>query len=176
MRKETERILNELQETLACIPEDAVTKITAAIYAHQRIFFSGAGRSGLMLKAFAMRLAQMGRTVYVAGETVTPALQRGDLLILASASGKTPGVCRHATVAREIGADLFVISAAGDSPLADIHPTDVRIAAPDKTEAGASVQPLGTLFEQALLLFCDSAVLALAADSKAMQQRHVNLE
>ena len=53
----------------------------------KRIIVCGTGRSGLMLKSFAMRLMQIGYISYVVGETITPAIKEGDLLIVASASG-----------------------------------------------------------------------------------------
>ena len=80
-------ILQELKQTAESIPADAIRRCADKIAAHERIFVYGAGRSGLMLKALAMRLMQLGKTVYVVGETITPSIQKGDLLIVASASG-----------------------------------------------------------------------------------------
>jgi 6-phospho-3-hexuloisomerase len=42
-----------------------------------------------MVKAFAMCLMQMGIDAYVVGETVTPNLEKEDLLIIGSGSGET---------------------------------------------------------------------------------------
>jgi len=164
-----------LKNILDRLPEDTVSRAAACINRHRRIFVYAAGRSGLMLKAFAMRLAQMGRTVYVVGETVTPALEPGDLLILASASGKTQSVCRYAQKAKEIGADLFIITATADSPLTQIAPADILISAPNKNSA-ASGQIMGSLFEQSLLLLCDNITENLGADPAQMRLRHANLE
>ncbi len=47
----------------------------------------GAGRSGLVGKAFAMRLMHLGFDVYVLGETITPSIGEGDLVIVISGSG-----------------------------------------------------------------------------------------
>ena len=47
----------------------------------RRIFVAGEGRSGFSAKGFAMRLMHLGYTVYVVGETITPALREGDLLV-----------------------------------------------------------------------------------------------
>ena len=144
--------------------------------AHERIFVGGAGRSGLMLKAFAARLSQMGRTVYAAGETVTPAVERGDLVFLASASGSTRTVLHYAQTAKDAGAELLVITASQDSPLAAIHPADVLLPCGGKDTSAGSAQVMGSLFEQALLLFCDAVVMALDPDPDAMRRRHANLE
>ena len=168
-------ILRDLEGALAQLPLDSVQLAASSIAGHRRIFVYGAGRSGLMLRAFAMRLAQMEYCVYVVGETITPAIGPGDLLVLASASGRTPGVCRYAQTALEAGAELLILSAASESPLADIQKADVLFAAPDK-DSGASAQVMGSLFEQMLLLFADAVTAALPCDRQAMRGRHANLE
>ena len=48
----------------------------------------GAGRSALALKMVAMRLRHLGLDAYVAGETISPALGEGDLLLVASGQRK----------------------------------------------------------------------------------------
>ena len=116
-----QRIQTELAQVFEQLPEASVTQTAQAIRTHPRIFVSAAGRSGLMLKAFAMRLTQAGFTAYAAGETTTPAIGPGDLLIVASASGQTPSVCRNAEIARAAGADLWVISGKDASPGHNIH-------------------------------------------------------
>lgn len=172
---ETERICAELTAVLRLVPEETIRRAADAAAEHGRVFVCGAGRSGLMLRAFAMRLAQMGKTVYVVGETVTPAIGRGDLLILASASGTTAGVCLNAETAQRAGAELFVITASARSPLTALHPADVLIPAGTK-DGGAGEQIMGSLFEQALLIFLDSAMLRLSVDAAQMRARHANLE
>ncbi len=172
-------ILAELTALGEALDPTAADRLAAAVNGHARIFTYGTGRSGLMLRAFAMRLTQMGKTAYVAGETTTPAIEPGDLLIVASASGTTHSVCHNAEVAARVGASIFAITAAPASSLTAIHPADAILPAPTKNTPGASVQPMGSLFEQALLLFCDSVTLRLAADPasvRAMRRVHANLE
>ena len=165
----------ELADIFSQIPTDAPKDLAVSINAHQRIFVHGAGRSGLMLKAFAMRLAQAGRTVYVAGETVTPAIDDGDVLILASASGKTSSVICNAQTAKKVGAAIYSLTATADSPLAAL--SDELVIMPASTKDSATSHSImGTGFEQALLLFFDMAVLELGEDTKKMRSRHSNLE
>ena len=176
MSPELERIIRELTAVFEKLSREDVERAARCIMDHERVFVGGAGRSGLMLKAFAMRLAQMGRTVYAAGESVTPAVERGDLVFLASASGATRTVLHWAETARTAGADLFVATAAPDSPLAAIHPADVVLPCGGKDRTEGSAQVMGSLFEQSLLLFCDAVVMALGPDPDAMRRRHANLE
>jgi len=165
-----------LEEVFRYLPGDSAERAAAAVNAHRRIFVYGAGRSGLMLKAFAMRLAQAGRVVYVVGETVTPAIEAGDLLILASASGTTASVCRYAKTAKAVGADLLILTASVPSELTGISGADVWFHTPTKDEGDRSVSLMGTLFEQAMLLFFDQVVLYLKEDADEMRRRHANLE
>ena len=169
-------ILNELTAAAAGIPEDAVTACARKIAGHERIFVYGAGRSGLMLKALAMRLMQLGKTVYAVGETITPAIREKDLLIVASASGSTHSVCHYAAAAQRENADLLIITARAHSPLADLAAPDVVISAPDKHHLPESGQLMGSLFEQMLLLLGDAISMALAEDRETLSQNHANLE
>ena len=177
--KDCETILNELNALFSALDDGAAARTAEAVSAHPRVFVCGAGRSGLMLRAFAMRLAQMGKTVFVAGETVTPAIGPGDLLVTASASGTTGGVVRNAEIARGAGADLLVLTASPDAPLGRLATCGlVVLPAATKDRAGSSAQVMGSLFEQALLLFCDTVTARLTAPGSAgdLRARHANLE
>ena len=172
---ELERIMGEVQSTLSQVPVDAAEKIILKIQTHPRVFCFAAGRSGLMLRAFAMRLAQMGKTVYVVGETVTPAIGPEDLLILASASGETKTVLLYAEEAKKAGAELLIITARAASSLCALSPADVCLPAPTKDETGGG-QLMGSLFEQSLFLFLDGVILRLSASCQELRRRHANLE
>ena len=102
-------IINELNQSVKTLSDDDIIDLIQKIQQHKRIFVYGTGRSGLMLKAFAMRLMQLGLNSFVVGETTTPSVQKGDLLILASASGETESVNIMAKSARNkgIGLPLF---------------------------------------------------------------------
>ena len=173
VREHGAAILAELTAVLASAEgtEDAAARILAA----DRVFFTGAERSGLMLRAWAMRLVQMGRTAYAAGDVSTPAIGRGDLLVAASASGSTASVLRHVRTALDAGADVCIITARRDSPLTALAPADVILPAQHKDAAGG-LQPMGSLFEQGLLILGDAVVLAAAPDPAALRARHANLE
>ncbi|WP_308002703.1 6-phospho-3-hexuloisomerase [uncultured Parolsenella sp.] len=174
-------VLDELGHVADSVTSARISSLVGAVLSHARTFIFGTGRSGLMLKAFAMRLMQMGLTSYVVGETTTPSIQAGDLLVVASASGETGSVLLTARSALAQGADLLVITASPESSLARIKSPDVIIEAGSKAHASAaSVQPLGSLFEQSLLLVFDSAILAMerrgTASNEDMAARHASLE
>ncbi|MEM0320045.1 MAG: SIS domain-containing protein, partial [Candidatus Nezhaarchaeales archaeon] len=67
------------------------------------ILIVGAGRSGLIGRAFAMRLMHLGFRTYVVGETITPAIGPNDVLIAISGSGSTAIVVTAAEAAKKVG-------------------------------------------------------------------------
>jgi len=174
----SDRILEELETAKSQISQKQICALAKRIEQYDRVFVCGTGRTGLMLKAFAMRLMQMGGCPYVIGETITPAIQPGDLLLAASASGTTGIVCDHVRYAVEHGIDTAVITGCTDSPLTAMTPPDLLICAGHKNQE-SGVQPMGSLFEQMLLIALDSVILELVektGDSNAMRTRHANLE
>ena len=81
-----------------------------------------------------MRLMQIGLDAYVVGETTTPSVEKGDLLIVASASGETGSVCMTAQSAKKQGADLIVISSAAESTLGKIQTPDIMMNLPQNLQ------------------------------------------
>ncbi len=134
-----------------------VEKFIDAIDGSKRIFCSGIGRSGLVARAFAMRLMHLGYEAYVIGETITPRIEVGDLLIAVSGSGETPIIVALAKKAKEIGARVVAVTSKADSSIAKI--ADLTIVL--KSKFGKEISkfaPLGTLFEITALIFLDGIV------------------
>ena len=65
-------VAREIEQTLNRTSYREQTALAQAILRANRIFVSGAGRSGLMARCFAMRLMHAGFTVYVVGDTICP--------------------------------------------------------------------------------------------------------
>lgn len=178
---ELNSILDELNRASTAVTKPQIAAVVNSVKSANRIFVYGTGRSGLMLKAFAMRLMQLGFHPYVVGETITPSIETGDLLIVASASGKTQSVLSAVKNAKKAGAAVLSITADSKSVLAELQPPVIVIDAATKYAVSmTSVQPLGSLFEQMLLLIFDSVVLNISAtDARAnrqMAQKHANIE
>src|SRR5271155_1766031 len=110
-------ILHELERTLAAVSGAEVAVAQRMILAANRVFVTGAGRTGLALKMAAMRLMHLGLVVHVAGEVTTPAIGPGDLLVVASGSGTTAGPVNAAAVAVKAGARVLALTATPASQL-----------------------------------------------------------
>jgi 6-phospho-3-hexuloisomerase len=177
-------VLRELDRTLAAISTEEADRFLTALMEAPRVFVAGAGRSGLAVKAFAMRLMHMGRQVFVVGEIVTPGVGAGDLLIVGSGSGETASLRTMAERAKSVGAKVALVTIFPDSSIGRIADVVVTIPAPTPKSSSrgqpVSIQPMGSLFEQSMAIFFDLLVLQLmenaAIDSAAMFERHANLE
>jgi len=97
-------VVAEIAGVAAKVDRDSLAALADRIHAAPRVFVAGEGRSGLMGKAFAMRLMHLGLTVYAMGESITPAVRGGDLVVVISGSGTTAGAVRTAEQAVSAGA------------------------------------------------------------------------
>ncbi|MCM4167142.1 3-hexulose-6-phosphate isomerase [Arenibacter antarcticus] len=175
-------IMNEHHKLMASIKSNEIAALIPAINKANTIFLMGAGRTGLMMKASAMRLMHLGYKVYVVGETTTPAIIEGDLLIAGSGSGTTGGIVRAAESAKKIGASVICFTTSMASPLATLADYTVTIPAAQKEarDEDVSKQYAGSLFEQSLLLSFDALIQALweldGSTASELWKRHANME
>src|SRR6476660_1908531 len=110
--------LADLGEVFAAIPEDAADPLIEAILGARRIALYGAGREGLAIKGFAMRLFHMGRDAHVVGDMTTPPLGPGDLLIVTSGQGQLATAEALVATARAAGARTAIVTAQPDGATA----------------------------------------------------------
>ena len=176
-------ILNELHRTLERLSADEVESFADRILAANKIFVAGAGRSGLMNRSFAMRLSHMGFDAFVVGETTTPGYDEHDLLIIASGSGETKGLVSMAEKAKKIGGAVALVTIVPDSTIGRLSDITVQVPAKVKHEEDGgetSIQPMGSLFEQSILVLFDAVILRLMEKKDmgggTMFGRHANLE
>jgi 6-phospho-3-hexuloisomerase len=174
--------LHSVVDRLAATDDTASDALVDEISRARRVFVHGAGRSGLALQMTAMRLMHLGLDVHVVGETTTPAIAEGDVLLTASGSGTTESIVRAARTAVEAKARVALITTAADSPLADLASATIVVpAAPKLDRSGtASGQYAGSLFEQAVVLLGDALFHTLwqrsGHSADELWPRHANLE
>jgi 6-phospho-3-hexuloisomerase len=175
-------ILNELERTLAAVSDAEIAVAQRMILTANRVFVTGAGRTGLALKMVAMRLMHLGLAVHVAGDATTPAIGPGDLLLVASGSGTTAAPVHAAEVAVKTGARVVALTATPASRLGMLAKGVVVIPAAAKQDHGGMIseQYAGALFEQSVLLIMDAMFQALwherGESAEELWKRHANLE
>lgn len=164
----------------------------------KRVYVAGAGRSGIIARAFAMRLLHLGFDVYVVGETITPALKPGDTLVVFSGSGETLSVASICETVKGLGGSVCLITASMDSRMSriadcvvnlgdltgyyqgDKSTYEVRQVTGQYRSVSSAFAPLGTLFETLALVFSDAVISALMEAKKEgageLQRRLTNME
>jgi len=191
-RRAMEEILEHLRGASKKLNEKQVNNFIKTLLSTRRVFVVGAGRSGLVVKAFAMRLMHLDFDVYVVGETITPALRVGDLLVAVSGSGETDMIVQAAKIAKKVGAKIIAITSYGKSSLAKL--SDLVVILPGRKKVArtpafmrrelageyASLTPLGTLFEVTALVFLDgviaSLMVKLGRKEEELKARHATIE
>lgn len=161
-----------------------IEQLIKSINSSKNIFIMGAGRSGFVAKAFAMRLMHLGYSVYVVGETVTPKIKKDDLLIAISGSGETSSVINIAMKAKSmVGSKVAALTSNRNSSLAKLSDVVVTLKGKVKTEKDEKISklaPLGTMFELTSLIFLDALVAELlnmkGLDEEDLKERHAILE
>ena len=187
-----EILAGQIRETAEAVSKKSVYDMLAVLLTAKEkgsaVFVAGAGRSGLMGRAFAMRLMHMGFQTYIVGDTITPAVQSGDVLIAISGSGNTKSVVEIAGKCKNIGASVIAVTSKDGSELKALGAVNVVLPAKTKDDASAasaasaasSKTPMGTSFEILALVFLDSVIMQLmeltGITESEMKARHANTE
>ena len=172
--------------------ENFVKTIEEIYRANKKILVVGVGRSGLVGRAFAMRLRHLGARSYVVGETITPSVEEGDLLVAISGSGSTQVVVAAAEAAKKMKAKVAAVTSYYDSPLGRL--ADIVVFVPGRTKLASMddyfarqilgihepLSPLGTLFEDTAMVVLDAIIAELmkrlGKNESDLAKRHANIE
>lgn len=163
-------IMENVQEVSGELNEETINEMMEIIIASKNIFVLGLGRSGLVAKAFAMRLMHLGFSVYVVGETITPAIHDDDCLVAISGSGETSYIISTANITDKRGAKIIAVTSYEESTLASLSDLVVPVKGRTKIDMEKdyitrqmggkhqSLAPLGTLFEISTLIVLDGFI------------------
>jgi len=193
-QRATDDLVESVRESLRRVDLKQVEKLVVEMLAStdRRVLVFGAGRSGLIGRAFAMRLMHLGFKVYVIGETITPSVGKGDLIIALSGSGTTKLVVTAAEIGKTVGARIIAITSYPDSDLGRLADHVVVIRGRTKIADEKDyflrqlmgehepMAPLGTVFEISLMTFLDGVVMELmrrlGLSESELRKRHATIE
>ncbi len=187
-----EEIIDNVKTASDELDKKRVKEMLQLLKSCDNVFLLGLGRSGLVARAFAMRLMHLGIGVYVVGETITPAISDKDCLLAISGSGETSYIISTAQTANKRGATIIAVTSYMDSTLGKMSDLAVHIKGRTKIDSEKnyirrqingkhqSLSPLGTLFEVTTLIFLDGVIAQLMVDlgktEQDLKQRHTVLE
>jgi len=178
------------------IDREAISLLVDELMKADAIFLMGAGRSGLVARAFGMRLMHVGLKVYIVGETTTPAVKENDLVIAVSGSGETSSIANLGKIAKQLGAKVATFTSNPNSTLGKLSDIVVYVSGapyrmtPHNTEKDylerhmmgvyRRLTPLGTVFEISALVLGDAIIAELiarmGASEEELKSRHSTLE
>lgn len=151
--------------------------------ADQNVFCMGAGRSGAIVRAFANRILHLGKHVYMVGDSTTPPVRKGDLIVVISGSGKSASLLQSLEIAKSMGAEILILTMNPDSPAGKLATLSVRIPGTTRQAdqpTAESFQPVGNLFEQLAWLTADAIIILakekLNLSNEDLLARHANIE
>ena len=182
----TERLfagaLAEIRGVLEAGATAEVDRLCDELLKARRIACYGVGREGLMMRALCMRLMHLGLDAHMVGDMTTPPLGAGDLLLVSAGPGYFSTVMAMLGVAHSAGARTVVVTAqpAGEASSAADAVIHLRAQTMADDKGGASVLPMGSLYEAAMLIFFDIVSIVLRERTgqtmDGMRSRHTNLE
>jgi 6-phospho-3-hexuloisomerase len=195
-----QNIINELRKQIMAVDEQELDTFCDYILKAPKIFVYSRGRVLLALKAFCMRLNHLGLTARVVGDITTPFIAKDDLLIVGSPLGFPSSIDRYIKIAKNCGAKVIGVTSNLRGPLwaecdglvtikarsYTSHPEDFKKRELNDAEKYAvellnipSEQPMGTSFEQLILLTTDYLILKLQKKlnqaEKQLRARFTNL-
>lgn len=187
---DSDALLQTIGRILRQVDDVAMKGLVAAIADAPAVHVGGTGRAGLVARAFATSLTELGRRVHVVGSPIAPALRASELLLVVSGSGRTPAFVAAAEHALHAQGRVACISAAVVAPLVRLAhhriflppllpegPSSERGLPPDEA---ALIHASRTLFEQAALLFLDGLVpllmIAMRQTAAELEARRSNLD
>lgn len=187
-----DEIVDNINTVSAELDEKNITGLLDVLTSSKNVFLLGQGRSGLVARAFAMRLMHLGIGVYVVGETITPSINGDDCLLAISGSGETSYILSTAKIAKKRGATIVAVTSYEDSSLGKMSDLIIQIKGRTKVDSEKnyikrqingrhqSLSPLGTLFEATTLIFLDGVIAQLmdklGKTEDDLKQRHTVLE
>ena len=193
-KNNTNLIVSEINNILSNISVKQTEVLINQIILANRIFLVAIGRVNLSLQCFGKRLSHLGFKVELVGSlTEKPATKR-DLLIVASGSGESIVPLHITKKAKKIGCKILHITSAKKSSIRKLSNFVVELDAPIKkikknknenlfdsaSKTKGSIQPMSTLFDQALHIYGDivSVLLIekLKIKKKDIWKTHANLE
>ena len=193
MKTSIRAILENIESAEEFLDEESIEKFEDIIINSKNIFVTGAGRSGLAAKAFAMRLMHLGLSAYVVGETISPAIYGDDCIVAISGSGETNTIVSAAKIAKSRGSKVLALTSYPESTLGQLCDCYILVKGRTKKEVDdenymkrqihgnyTSLTPLGTAFELTTLVFLDAIVSELMEKLKQteadLKVRHTVLE
>jgi len=165
------RAIRDLSGAVEHIDGRDVDRVVSCISNARQVSVFGCGGEGLQIRGFAMRLFHLGRSVSVVRDMTTPAITKGDLLLVTAGSGTLSSALALVGVAKAAGAHVLTAEPEGPVP----KMSDEILVLPAQTMASdhgenISILPTGSVYEGALFVLFEVIILKLKSSLKVTDQ------
>lgn len=184
-REITEAIAEEHRKVFELLDMDELQTAMDAIKKAENIFVFAAGREGISLRGFAMRLAHLGKTVHWVFDDTTVGIKPGDLYITSEGFGEVGSFTYYLKKVKEAGGEILTFTGNPDGrhvkEFAD-YVVFVRATAylAGRTDVVPTIQMMGNQYEQHLYMLCDVIIMLLVEQLGLtyddLEARHRNVE
>ncbi|MDR1237656.1 MAG: SIS domain-containing protein [Propionibacteriaceae bacterium] len=176
-------VVAEIGRAIARVDDTQFCAPAVLIEWADRNFDIGVGRAGLAARAFAMRLMHLGFTVHLGWDDTTPNVRPDDVLVMVNGSGRIGHLDYVFGKVAQLGAKTLVVTGVPDADTPRAATVALQVPAAVYLGEGdlvSSIQPMGSLFEQCVLITFDLLILELADRSGLgfadLAARHRNFE
>jgi len=180
-------VLKENKEVLDSVSNDSLEALIDELLCADNVVCFGAGRMGLSLRSFSMRLNHLGIKSGFIGDTYLCPVTKGSIFLAVSGSGRTSSVLNYASIAKSKGARVVSIVGDYNSSLANLSDFSVvfkscngGLHSLDSDKKVKTIQPMSTLNEQAMLLLLDIIALMIIQRQNIKPEdfvsKHFNIE
>lgn len=180
----TAQLVEEHRKIFELLDMQQLETLLDVIAKTDNIFVLGAGREGISLRSFAMRLAHMGKRAAWIWDDTTIGIKPGDLFFLSDGRGQIESFRYILEKVKEAGGKIAMLTANPDGENAKMadYVLFVRSSAylVERGDVVPTMQMMGNQYEQHLYMLCDVMVMLLVEKLGLtyddLEARHRNVE
>lgn len=183
LRENANSEISELQQVFDRMSDADIEPLMDALISAKKVVCYGAGREGLGLKFFVMRLMHLGKDAHWGMEDTAPNVGPGDVFMVSCGPGFYSHVVYLAELAKKAGAKVVTVTAAPDSDIGRVSDVVCWLPAMAWRAKGDLVQTkqtMGNLYEQSAVLLFDvisqELKVKMGLSDEEMEARHRNYE
>lgn len=184
-RKLSEAVAKEHKKVFELLSIDELKKAMEAVIKAENIFVFAAGREGISLRGFAMRLAHLGKRVHWLFDDTTVGIGKNDLYITSEGFGEVGSFSYYLEKVKRAGGSIMIFTGNPDGAhikkFAD-YVVFIRATAylANRKDVVPTIQMMGNQYEQHLYMLCDIIIMLLTEEMGLtyddLEARHRNVE
>lgn len=181
----TAAVAEEHRKVFELLSMEELERALGAIEKAETIFVFAAGREGISLRGFAMRLAHLGKKVHWVFDDTCIGIRPGDLYITSEGFGEVGSFGYYLEKVKQAGGKILAFTGNPDGrhirEFAD-YVVFVRAAAylAGRNDVVPTIQMMGNQYEQHLYMLCDVMIMLLVERMGLtyddLEARHRNVE